>query len=88
MGDTVTRVKNDTSGTSRGVEGEDGLDGNVEGGDVEGLEHDLGHLFTIGLWVERSLGQENGVFLGGDSKLIVEGVMPARAGGNRQRRRR
>lgn len=52
------------------------LDGNVEGWRVEGLEHDLSHLFTIGFGVERSLSQEYRVFLGGDTQFIVEGVMP------------
>merc|ERR1712112_635247 len=44
VGDTITRVHDDTSGTSRGIKGEDSLDGNIHGGHVEGLEHDLGHL--------------------------------------------
>jgi hypothetical protein len=36
----------------------------------------LGHLLAVGLGIEGSLNQENGVFLGGDTELIVEGVMP------------
>merc|ERR1719449_511367 len=51
VGDTITRVHDNTSGTTRGIQGEDSLDGNIHGGHVEGLEHDLGHLFTIGLGV-------------------------------------
>merc|ERR1719188_907252 len=43
VGDTVTRVHDDTSGTARGVQGENSLDGNIHGGGVEGLKHDLGH---------------------------------------------
>merc|ERR1719508_124760 len=43
MGDTITRVHDNTSGTSRGIKGEDSLDGNIHGGHVEGLKHDLGH---------------------------------------------
>ena len=76
VGDTVTRVKNDTGGTTRGVQGQDGLDGDVEGGGVEGLEDNLGHLLTVGLGVDRSLSQEDGVLLGGDTELVVEGVVP------------
>merc|ERR1719362_2409961 len=76
MGDTVTRVHDDTSGTSRGVQGEHSLDGNVHGGHVEGLEHDLGHLLPVGLGVEGSLSKEDGLLLGGNTELIVEGVMP------------
>ena len=76
MRNTITRVKNDTSGTSRGVEGENGLDSDVHGGGVEGLEHDLGHLLPVGLGVEGSLSQEDRVLLRGDTELVVEGMMP------------
>merc|ERR1711902_328072 len=73
---TISRVHDNTGGTSRGVEGEDSLDGNVHGRRVEGLEHDLGHLLTVGLGVEGSLGQEDGLLLGGDTELVEECVMP------------
>jgi hypothetical protein len=76
VGDTITRVEHDTSGTSRGVEGKDSLDGNVHGGGVEGLEHDLSHLLSVGLRVEGSLSQKDGVFLRGNTEFVVEGVMP------------
>merc|ERR1719232_2509790 len=76
VGDTVTGVHDDTGGTSGGVQGEDSLDGDIHGGHVEGLEHDLGHLLTVGLGVEGSLSQEDGLLLGGNTELIVEGVVP------------
>ena len=76
VGNTITRVKNDSGGTSRSVEGKDGLDGNVHGGGVEGLEHDLGHLLSVGLWVKGGLSEENWVFLGGNTEFVVESVMP------------
>merc|ERR1719348_2666887 len=38
VGHTITRVHDDTSGTARGIEGEDSLDGNIHGGHVEGLK--------------------------------------------------
>merc|ERR1719410_954242 len=76
MGDTISRVHDNTGGTSGGVEGEDSLDGNIHGGHVEGLEHDLGHLLTVGLGVEGSLSQEDGLLLGGNTELVVEGVVP------------
>merc|ERR1719249_631664 len=44
VGNTITRVHDNTGGTTRGIEGEDSLDGNIHGGHVEGLKHDLGHL--------------------------------------------
>jgi hypothetical protein len=77
VGNTVARIEHDTGGTTRGVEGEHSLDSDVHGGSVEGLEHNLGHLLSVGLGVEGSLGEENGVLLGGNTELVVEGVMPA-----------
>merc|ERR1719213_69196 len=56
--------------------GEDSLDGNIHGGHVEGLEHDLGHLLTVSLGVEGSLCEEDGLFLRGNTEFIVEGVVP------------
>ena len=76
VGDTVTGVENDTRGTTGGVEGKYGLDSNVERGGIERLEHDLGHLFTVGLGVEGGFGEKDGVLLGGDTELVVEGVVP------------
>merc|ERR1712096_45652 len=63
VGHTITRVQDNPGGAARGVEGEHGLDGDVHGGGVEGLEHDLGHLLTVGLGVEGSLSQKDGVLL-------------------------
>jgi len=76
VGDTISGVHDDTGGTSRGVQGQDGLDGDVHGGGVEGLEHDLSHLLTVGLGVEGSLSQKDGVLLRGNTELVVEGVVP------------
>merc|ERR1712129_675176 len=59
-----------------GIEGEDSLDGNIHGGPIEGLKHDLGHLLAVSLWVEGGLSEEDGLFLGGNTEFIVEGVMP------------
>merc|ERR1719244_2514638 len=78
MGDTITRVHDNTSGTARGIEGEDSLDGNIHSGHVEGLEHDLGHLLTVSLGVKGSLSEEDGLFLRGNTEFIVEGVVPLR----------
>lgn len=76
VGDTISRVENDTGCSTRSVQRQDGLDRDVESGGVEGLEHDLGHLLSVLLRVKRSLGEQDGVFLGGDSELVVEGVVP------------
>merc|ERR1739848_44769 len=76
VGHTVTGVHDDTGGTAGSVQGEHSLDGDVHGGHVEGLEHDLGHLLPVGLGVEGSLSQEDGLLLGGNAELVVEGVVP------------
>merc|ERR1719192_1475162 len=76
VGDAVTGVHHNAGGTAGGIQGEHSLDGDVHGGRVEGLEHDLGHLLPVGLGVEGGLSQEDGVLLGGDTQLIVEGVVP------------
>lgn len=76
VGDTVTGVEHDTGGTTGSVQGQNGLDGDIEGGSVECLEDDLGHLLTVGLGVDGGLGEQDGVLLGGNTQLIVEGVVP------------
>ena len=70
MGDAVARVEDDAGGAAGGVEGQHGLDGDVHGGHVERLEHDLGHLLAVGLWVERRLGEEHRVLLGRHAQLL------------------
>merc|ERR1719270_769038 len=74
--DTISGVHNNTSGTARGIEGKDSLDGNIHGWHVEGLKHDLGHLFTVGFCVEWSFSQENGLLFWCNTELVVESVMP------------
>lgn len=76
VSDTVTRVKHDTGGTTGGVQRQHGLDRDVEGGGVEGLEDDLGHLLPVGLGVDGGFGQEDGVLLGSDTEFVVECVVP------------
>merc|ERR1719191_1260979 len=76
VGNTITRVHHDTSSTTGSVQGEYGLDGDVHGGGVEGLEHDLSHLLTVSLGVEGGLSQDGGVLFGGNTELVVEGVVP------------
>jgi len=74
--DAVAGVEDDTGGTSGGVEGQDGLDGDVHGRSVEGLEHDLRHLLPVGFGVERGFRQQDGMLLGRNSQFVVEGMMP------------
>ena len=76
VGDAVAGVHHDSCCTSGGVQRQHGLDVHVHGRCVEGLEHDLGHLLPVGLGVEGSLSQEDGLLLGGNTELVVEGVVP------------
>merc|ERR1712061_480761 len=76
MGDTISRVHDNTSGTARGIQREDSLDGDIHGGHVEGLKHDLGHFLTVSLGVEGSLSKEDRLLLRGNTELIVECVVP------------
>jgi len=76
VGNTVTRVEDDTGGTTGSVEGEYSLDSDVHGRGVEGFEHDLGHLLTVSLRVERGFGEENRVFFRGNAEFVVESVVP------------
>jgi len=76
VGNTISRVEDNTSGTTGSVERQDGLDGDIEGGCVEGLEDDLCHLLSVGLGVYRGFGEEDWMLFRGDTQLIVEGVMP------------
>merc|ERR1712012_362816 len=65
--------------TASQVQTEDGVGESItliDGGHVEGLKHDLSHLFTVSLGVEGSLSEEDGLFLRGNTEFIVEGVMP------------
>ena len=76
VGNSITRVHDDTGGSSGGVQRKDGLGSDVHGGGVEGLEHDLGHLLSVSLGVERGFRKKDGVLLGSNTQFIVEGMMP------------
>ncbi|KFW95607.1 hypothetical protein N336_07584, partial [Phalacrocorax carbo] len=91
VGNTITRVHHNTSGTTRGIQGQHSLDGYIHGWGVEGLEHDLGrerrapklqsfaylcHLLSVGFGVQGSLCEQHRVLLRGYSQLVVESVVP------------
>merc|ERR1719454_625364 len=76
VGDTITGVEDDSGGSARSVERKDSLDSDVKCWGVESLEADLGHLFSVSLWVERGLGEEDWMFLWSNTKFVVEGVVP------------
>jgi len=76
VGNAIAGIKDDASGATGGVDGQNRLNGDVESGYVESLEHDLGHLLPVVLGIQGSFGEENRMFLRSDTKLIVEGVVP------------
>ena len=76
MSDAIARVQHNTSRATGGVKREDGLDRDIEGRGIEGLEDNLGHLLSVRLGVDGGFGQEDRVLLGSDTKFVVECVMP------------
>lgn len=75
VGDTITRVHDDSGEKTLGVQDEHGLDGDVDAGEAIGLEHLLHHLFSVSLGVHGRLGQEDLALAGVDLELLVEGVI-------------
>ena len=76
MSNTITRINDATSDSTRGVEGQDGLDSNVELRSVEVLEENLAHSLSVLLWVSWGLGEEGTLLVWGDAELLVVAVMP------------
>merc|ERR1719431_76708 len=73
---TITRIENDTGGTTRSIQGEDSLDSDVHCWGSECFKHDLSHLLTVSLGVKRSFSEEHWAFLRCYTKFVVERVMP------------
>jgi len=76
VGDTITGVKDNTSSSTGSVEGENSLDSNIHSWEVEGFEHDLGHLFTVSFWVEWSFSEKGWAFFWGNAEFVVVSVVP------------
>jgi len=76
VGNTISRINDATGSSTVGVKGKDGLDGNVHTSNLESLEHELGHLLSVGFWVHWGLSKENVVLGGIDSELVGEAVLP------------
>merc|ERR1719369_727889 len=73
---TIARVKDNASSATRSIQGQNSLNCHIHGWRVKGFKHDLGHLFSVCLWIERCLSEEDRMLLRGNTQLIVEGVMP------------
>lgn len=65
VGDPIPRVHNNTSCVARGAQEQHSLAGRVHGPDVEGLKHNLSHLFMGGLGIQEGLDQQHRALLGG-----------------------
>jgi len=76
VSNTITGVDDETSGTAIGVEGKDSLDGDVHTLDLESLEHDGSHPFSVRLGVAGSLSEKHVMLLRVDSELVGESVLP------------
>mmetsp|Transcript_22655 Transcript_22655/g.49540 ORF Transcript_22655/g.49540 Transcript_22655/m.49540 type:complete len:290 (-) Transcript_22655:52-921(-) len=73
---TVATVHHNSGGSARCIQGQHSLDCNIHCRHVEGLEHDLSHAFTVGLWVQGSFSQQDWMLFRSYTQLVVEGVMP------------
>jgi len=62
VGNTITCIADGTGGSSVGIKGKNGLDGNIKSLDIVGLEHDFAHLLSIGFWVQWCFSQKDSVF--------------------------
>ena len=76
VSNSIAGVEDNTSSTTGSVEGKDGLDGDVEGWSVEGLENNLCHLLAIRFRVDGCLSKQDWVLLGSNTQLVIECMMP------------
>jgi len=76
MGDTITGVDDATSDSTRGVEGQDGLDSNVKLWNVEVFKEDLDHSLSVLLWVSWGLSKEGTLLIWRNTELLIVAVMP------------
>lgn len=76
VSNSITRVDNETSSSTGGVEGENSLDGYVPFWDIECLEENGAHSFSVGSWVSWSFGQQTVSIFWGYSEFVEEAVMP------------
>ena len=59
MSNTITRIHNATSNSTRGVEGKNSLNSNIESWDVEILKENLDHSLSVLLGVSWSFSEES-----------------------------
>jgi len=76
VGHSITRVQHNSSGSSGSIQRQHCLNGDIHCWGVEGLEHNLSHLLSVCLGVQRSLSEQYRMLFRGNSELVVEGVVP------------
>mmetsp|Transcript_56970 Transcript_56970/g.132840 ORF Transcript_56970/g.132840 Transcript_56970/m.132840 type:complete len:283 (+) Transcript_56970:444-1292(+) len=76
MGDTIAAVTDNACCPPRCVQRQHSLRRNIHGRNIEGLEHDLCHLLSVGLGVQRGLREQHGVLIGHHVEAVVECVAP------------
>mmetsp|Transcript_38792 Transcript_38792/g.119732 ORF Transcript_38792/g.119732 Transcript_38792/m.119732 type:complete len:205 (-) Transcript_38792:3-617(-) len=72
----LAAVQHEARGAALAQECQHALDGDVQGGHAEGLEHDLHHPLAVRLGVVRRLCQEDWVLLRVHLELLEERVLP------------
>ena len=76
VGNSITRIDDDTSGTTRCIERQNCRDGDMETGYVEDLEHNFGHSLPVMPGVRGNFVSLPRNIPFSSPKLIVEGVGP------------
>lgn len=76
VGNTISGIDDQTGGSTIGVEGKDGLDGDINTLDLESLEHQLGHLFSVSFWISWGLSQKDFMLCWVNSELVGHAIFP------------
>lgn len=76
MGDTISRVDDETGGSTIGVEGKHSLDGDVNTLNLESFEHQSGHFLSVSFWISWGLSQKDLMLGWVNSKLIGHAIFP------------
>ena len=76
VSNSITRIKNHTSGATAGVKGENRGVLHIQAGHVKDLEHELCHFFAILAARLRCFSQQDWVMLGGNPQLNLKRVVP------------
>jgi hypothetical protein len=76
VGNTVSRIHNNSGGSAARVQRQHRLYGHVHCGTSEGFEHDLRHLFSVDFGIQGRFRQENRMILRGHPQFVVKSVVP------------